>query len=275
MAANSYGLRYPKGGLRRQLGFIAGYFKTNLLINLEYRVAFISKALGMMLNDFIWLFYWWVFFTRFPQASGYGVREALTLWVILALSMGWSLAIFGNAIKLAYTISTGGLDYYLALPKNVLLHVLVSRMDVEAWGDLVFALFTFWLLYRPDPGYLLLLLVLGFFGGLVLMGFTVIAQSLAFFLGNSQNLSDQLCYALLTFSSYPSQLFRGVVKAALYTIIPAAFITYIPVELMREFHWELFVGLALFAFGFIGLTIAIFYAGLRRYESGNLFQMRS
>jgi ABC-2 type transport system permease protein len=275
MAANPYGLRYPQGGLKRHLGFIWHYFKTNLQIGLEYRAAFISKAFGMLLNDVIWLVYWWVFFTRFPQASGYGVREALTLWVFSAFSVGWSFAIFGNLVKLATVISSGGLDYYLALPKNVLLHVLISRMDIEAWGDLTFALFTFWLLYQPGPDYILLLLVLGFLSGLVFASFVLIAQSLAFFLGNTQSLSDQLCFALITFSNYPSHLFRGLVKAAVFTVIPAAFVSYVPVELLREFRWELFGLLALIACGFVGLAVGIFYLGLRRYESGNLFQMRS
>lgn len=275
MAANPFGLRYPQGGLKRQSGFVWHYFKTNLLINLEYRAAFISKAAGMFLNDLIWLGYWWVFFTRFPQASGYGVHEALALWVFTAFSVGGSLAICGNIIKLATIISSGGLDYYLALPKNVLLHVLISRMDIEAWGDLGFALVTFWLLYRPEPGYVVLLIVMGFLSSLVMGSFTLMAQSLAFFLGNSQALSDQLCFALITLSNYPSHLFRGAVKAALYTVIPAAFVSYIPVELMREFHWDLFGLFALVAFGFVGLAIGFFYLGLRRYESGNLFQMRS
>jgi ABC-2 type transport system permease protein len=275
MADNPFGLRYPQGGLRRGLVFIGVYFKANLRMRLEYRASFISKAAGMVLNDTMWVFFWWIFFTRFPQASGYGVREALTLWLIAALGIGWSLAVFGNATNLASLIARGELDFYLAVPKNVLLHVLISKMDVTAWGELTFAFGFFAVLYRPDPLLGLLLLGLGFLSGLVMVSFIVIAHSLAFFLGNSASLSEQITFALLTFSTYPSHLFRGVVKALLYTVIPAAFMTYIPAELMRSFQPELLAGLVLGTATIVAVATGIFYLGLRHYESGNLVQMRS
>jgi ABC-2 type transport system permease protein len=274
-ADTSVQLRYPRGGWLRQLAFLGHYLKTNLRISLEYRVAFISKVVGMLLNDLIWLFFWWTFFTRFPQASGYGVREALTLWLISSLGIGWSQAIFGNAIKIGNVVANGNLDYYLTVPKNVLFHLSISSMDVAAWGDLIFSLLAFLLLYQPEPGLILVVLAVSFFSGAVLISFVIIAQSLVFFLGNSEALANQIMFSLITFATYPGHLFRGIVKGILYTLIPAAFVCYIPVELIRQFDWRLFSLLALAAGMFVGLACSVFYVGLRRYESGNLLQMRN
>lgn len=268
-------LRRPKGGLLRQIGFLAIYVKTNLLINLEYRAAFFSKIFSMIFNDLIWMFFWWIFFTRFPQTAGYNVRDTLTLWVLAALAIGWSQVIFGNSARIGRLVAMGELDYYLAVPKNVLFHLCISYMDVMAFGDLVFALVAFGVLYRPDPLTFGLMLVLGFFGGLVLLSFTIIAQSLVFFLGNSQGLADQIMFSIITFSTYPEHLFKGVVRAVLYTLIPAAFVSYLPVTLLHQFSWPLFGLLVAVAVVFVALAFGVFYWGLRRYESGNLLQMRS
>lgn len=59
-----------------------------------------------------------------------------------------------------------------------------------------------------------------------------------------------------------------------YTL-PAALISTLPVDLVREFDWLGLLGLAGAAAIFMGLGVWTFHLGLRRYESGNLLSMRS
>lgn len=47
------------------------------------------------------------------------------------------------AQRLAGVITSGALDSYLTLPKNVLLHVLISATSASGWGDLAFGLVAF------------------------------------------------------------------------------------------------------------------------------------
>jgi ABC-2 type transport system permease protein len=64
------------------------------------------------------------------------------------------------------------------------------------------------------------------------------------------------------------------VKLLLYTLIPAAFVTYLPIQALRELsltHAALAVAGAL---GVLAVGVAVFSYGLRRYESGNLMEMR-
>jgi ABC-2 type transport system permease protein len=274
-AEQDFGLRKPKGGLWQTLKFIGLYGRVNISSNLEYRAAFISRLLGMLFNDVIWLVFWLIFYTKFAAASSYSARDTVGLFVIVALSVGLGLSVFGNATRFATTISQGGLDYYMTVPKNVLLHVLISRMDVEAIGDMAFGVAVFIILFQPDPVTLLILFGVTSLGAVVLVSFIVIANSLSFFLGQSETLSQQIFFGLVTFSHYPPNLFQGAVKAALYSIIPAAFLGYIPLELIVKFRWELFGLLALVAMLFAALATTIFYTGLRRYESGNLLTMRN
>src|SRR3712207_8501145 len=53
------------------------------------------------------------------------------------------------------------------------------------------------------------------------LSFGVLIVSTAFWAGNTEGLGLQLHNALITFSTYPMDLFSGVVKAALFTIVPA------------------------------------------------------
>jgi ABC-2 type transport system permease protein len=274
-AEPDFDLRKPTGGLWQTLKFIGLYGRVNLSSNLEYRAAFISRLAGMLFNDVIWLVFWLIFYTKFAAASSYSQRDTIGLFVIVALSVGLGLGVFGNATRFATTISQGGLDYFMTVPKNVLLHVLISRMDVEAIGDMAFGILAFIVLFQPDPVTLLILFGVTTLGAVVLVSFIVIANSLSFYLGQSETLSQQLFFGLVTFSHYPPNLFQGAVKALLYSLVPAAFLGYIPMELITKFRWELFGLLALVAMLFAILAMVVFYAGLRRYESGNLLTMRN
>ncbi len=80
--------------------------------------------------------------------------------------------------------------------------------------------------------------------------------------------------ALVSLSSYPTVIFHGIIKAVLFTLIPAGFLSYVPVQLLRAFSWPLLGGLVLFTVAITAAAIGVFQAGLRRYESGNLVLMR-
>ena len=53
------------------------------------------------------------------------------------------------------------------------------------------------------------------------------------------------------------------------TILPAAFVGAIPLDIVRRLDWTALLGLIGFAIGITLLSRLVFYAGLRRYESGS------
>jgi ABC-2 type transport system permease protein len=183
--------------------------------------------------------------------------------------------VFGNTPKLAAIIMNGGLDAYLGMPRNVLLHVCITASDPSAWGDIVFAVGAFVLLLHPDLLHFALFLFLSLLGALIFVSFLVILGSLAFFLGNTEGLSQQMLGALVTFSTYPMNIFNGVVRIFLFTIIPAGFISFVPMQLLQHFSWALFAGIISFTLLFVSIAVCIFQLGFRRYESGNLLGMQN
>ena len=87
-------------------------------------------------------------------------------------------------------------------------------------------------------------------------------------MGNAQNASQQVWGAMITFTLYPNSLFSGVSRMLLYTLIPAAFAGAIPVRIIQE-RDPLLLALLAAVIVIWGVATAVFYLGLRRYESGS------
>ena len=256
------------------LRFVGRYMVANLQGALEYRVSFVSQVAAMLINDLIWLIFWLAYFTSFPLVAGWGRSEIVTLWAVVAVAYGIGTTLCGGSFRLAGMIARGELDFFLALPKPALLHMLISRMDLTAPGDVIFGLLVYGLLLHPELPVIVLFVLFAITGAIIFVAFGVITQSLAFWLGNAEGLGQQFFNALLSFSTYPTVIFSGLVKALLFTVIPAGFIAYVPVQLLRSFSWTMLGGLLLFTAGIAVAAVLVFQAGLRRYESGNLVLMR-
>jgi ABC-2 type transport system permease protein len=256
------------------LSFVSAYLRVNLAAAMEYRASFITQCVGMMLNDAIMFVFWWLYFERFPAVRGWELRDVVMLWAVVATSFGLAVTLFGNSSRLATLIVQGQLDYYLALPRDVLLHVLVSRMSLPGWGDVAFGLAAFLLAGRLDPATIVLYSVLVGASMAVFLAFQVLAGSLAFFIGNAETAATQAQNTLVTLSLYPGSLFRGWTKLLLFTLLPAAFTAHVPVGLLRRFDPAGLAVLLGFACGSMALAVSVFRLGLRRYESGNLMTLR-
>ena len=269
-APSSDGAEPAKAGLFADVRLITAYARLNLQAAMEYRASFISQIFGMFLNDAIWLAFWWLYFTEFPVLGSWQREDVVVLWAVLATSFGVATGLFGNALSLSGVILRGDLDYYLVLPRDVLLHILVSRMSTSAWGDVAFGILVFIAFGGATPGRLALYMLSVLIVAVFFVSFFVIVNSLAFFIGSPQGLSEQLQMTLVHFASYPTTIFQGAARVVLFTLIPAGFISSVPVHVLRRFHPGFFAALVVATLVLTVAARAVFNWGLRRYESGNL-----
>ncbi len=250
------------------------YLRHNLMASMAYRGAFWLQVFGMLLNDVMLLFFWAMLFSRFPSLNGWGLRDIIALYGIVAMGFGAATVICGNSGRVAQIIASGDLDYYLALPADPLIHILVSRTSLPSWGDIAFGVVVYGMAAPHRWATLPLFLLLGGLSGVIFVAFSVIAGALAFWLGQSQNLAMQLRNALLTFGLYPVDIFPGAVRLLLYTLIPAAFVGSLPATMLTAFSWGKLLLLLTFTVVISLVARAVFYLGVRRYESGNLVTAR-
>ena len=256
------------------LRFIGAYAAANLQSALEYRTAFFVQIVTMAATDSLWLFFWWTYFHEFPLVHGWQSTDIVILWTVSACGFGISVGIFGNARQLSALIVKGGLDAYLSMPRYVLLHVCIAATDPTAWGDVIFGVVAFLVFLHPSIPQFALFLLLTLFVCCIFTAFTIVLGSFAFFLGNTEGLMQQMLGALISFSTYPMDIFQGGVRLLLFTVIPAGFISFIPLQLLHQFTWALLAALTGFTVLFTGIAVTTFHFGLRRYESGNLMGMQ-
>jgi ABC-2 type transport system permease protein len=250
------------------------YFRHNLMSAMAYRGAFFLQAFGMALNDAMLLFFWWVLFSRLPQLRGWDLAQVATLYSVAGVGFGWATIVCGNAFRVSQIITSGDLDYYLVLPADPLLHLLVSRMSLPAWGDMSFGILVFLVAAPGGWRSLPLFLLLSLAAGVVIISFCVLMGSLAFWIGSAQNLAAQATNALISFSLYPADIFPGLVRILLYVLLPAAFVGSVPARLLADFRWSRLAGLLSFAAAIAIAARFAFVRGLRRYESGSLVRVR-
>jgi len=192
---------------------------------------------------------------------------------VLASAFDIVSLLFGNAFTLSDIISKGRLDYYLSLPRPVLLHTISSRTIASGLGDFIYGFISYGLSGYFSWDGLARYVLATLLAATVFGAFLILTQSLAFWFGTMSNLSGLMLNAMLTFGIYPITLFDSYAKLILFTIIPAALMGAVPAEFIRAFSWQVLGELLLGAIGFLALAIFVFHKGLRRYESGSAIQI--
>jgi ABC-2 type transport system permease protein len=257
----------------KELKFLTSLWKTNLASAMEYRVAFITQSIGMILNDGIYFMVWVIFFDRFKEIRGWELGDMFIVFGVSASAFGLAGLLFGNAFNLSEIIVGGRLDYYLSLPRPTLLHVLASRVVPSGFGDFLYGFISYFLSghFSIDGfGRFLLAILLAM---VIYIAFLVIVQSFTFWLGTGGAFTNLAINAIITFALYPITLFDNTAKFLLFTIVPAAFVGAVPAGFVRGFSWILLGQMTLASIGFLSLALLLFRLGLRRYESGSAIQV--
>lgn len=257
----------------RELKFLLAVWKANLQSVMEYRVSFLTQVIGMMLNNFIYFAIWIIFFDRFRDVRGWGINDMYVTFGVLASSFGLVSLFFGNSFMLGDIINNGRLDYYLSLPRPVLLHAVSSRMISSGMGDFTYGFLSYAVSGQFSwdglPRFVLAVLL----AAVVFASFLILVNSVAFWAGIVSSFSSMMVNAIITFGIYPITLFDNYAKLILFTVVPAALMGAIPAEFITQFSWQSLAGLLFGATVFLGLAVTVFRLGLRRYESGSAIQI--
>ncbi len=258
--------------VKKFLSFVWYYFKVNMQSAMEYRVSFLTQTIFMFLNDVIWVIFWFIFFNKFPVINNWGFVDLMFMMIVITTSWGIVGIFFGNFRYIAEVIREGQLDFYLTLPKEELTHILVSKSKFDAFGDVLFGIILA-IIFIPLAKIPLLILLL-FISCIIILSFAIILGSLSFYMGSAVEASNQGLMGVLSIASYPFSAFQGYTKFILLTLIPAGFITGVPVELLRNFDLKWLLLMILCAIILFTLALIIFKKGVKRYESGNQIAVR-
>ena len=257
----------------KHIKFLFAIWQANLESVMEYRVSFLTQMFGMMLNNFIYFVIWMIFFDRFKEVRGWGINEMYITYGVIASSFGLVSVFFGNSFMLGDIINNGRLDYYLSLPRPVLLHAISSRMISSGMGDLTYGFLSYAISgqFTWDGLFRFILAIL--LAAVVFASFLILINSMAFWAGIVSSFTNMMVNAIITFGIYPITLFDNYAKLILFTVVPAALMGAIPADFIRSFTWQTLAQLLLGALIFLGMAITVFRLGLKRYESGSAIQV--
>jgi len=253
------------------LRFHRALFATNLKTALSNRASFWMNVSFMFLNDAIWFCIWFVFFARFPTIGGFALADMALLQGVLATAFGLGVVVAAGTRELARTIAEGDLDTFLLQPKSALAHVIASKTMASGLGDVAYGVALIATFAHVPATAWAWVPVAVLAGTVVFVSFGILMHSVAFWAGQFQALAKQAYEILITVTGYPDVLYGGIVRAALFTILPAGLLAWMPARLVRE---PSLANLGVVVGGAITLAtlaILVFRRGLRRYESGSRF----
>ena len=237
------------------------------------KVTFFTNIIFMILNNGCFLIQWIILYAIKDGIGGYSFRQVLLLWGLAAGTFGFSHFFFKDSYGLSSSINEGRLDNYLVQPKNVLLSLITSSVDISAIGDILYGYIMLFIYGFSIKTFLLFTLFM-VTGGFVLTAMAVIWGSLAFWFGKTEMIANTMNGLGTSFATYPDGIFKGVIKILFYTIIPIGIANYLPIKIITEFNiYYLFVVVSVTAI-FILLAFLIFYSGLKKYSSTNLMNVR-
>jgi len=237
------------------------------------KTTFLTNIIFMILNNASFIIQWVVLYSLKDNVGGYTFKQVMLLWAIAASTFGIAHFFFKKSFELSDMINTGKLDSFLVQPKNVLLSAITTDVDTSALGDILYG-FIMLFICGTTPLNILLFIIFSICGGFILVAISVILSSLSFWFNKTDVLSDTVNRLMTNFATYPDGIFKGVVKIMLFTLIPVGITSYIPVRLLTEFNFNLFLLIILVTIILIGLAFIIFNKGLKRYSSSNLMGSR-
>jgi len=254
----------------KTLSFSRALSATSFKASVSLRAAFVVEVVFMALNNLTFFVFWWVLMARVPSLRGWRIGDVQLLFGLVAISFGVVVTLAGGITHLGELIEEGGLDTLLTQPKPVLLYALGMRVKPSGFGDAMTGL-----VLVAASGRLSLRTVPALAAGVAASAVVVVACGIVFFgfafwLGRN-TIARQMWDLLITFSLYPEPLFGGALRLLLFTVLPAGFVGYLPVRIVREPDVFAAAVLLLGAAAYLVLAVATFQAGLRRYSSGSRF----
>ncbi len=242
---------------------------------MAYKVSFLVQVIFMIINNSFFLIFWSVIFSNTGENSGITFNNVLYLWSFSTIAYGVTYFFFGGVRKINDYIITGSLDSFLLQPKNILLNVLTSQCSFSAFGDILYGAVVGIVATSGDAFKIMLLIILGIFVSVFFISTEIILRSLSVWIGDTKTIANRYIEMLLiTFSTYPENIFKTGIKALLYTVIPVAYLAYLPANIVNEFNMYQLACVLIVGIIYLFLAIFVFYKALKNYESGNNMSMK-
>jgi ABC-2 type transport system permease protein len=265
-------MSHSSGGIAAEARLLRELWRMNLRALVADRGAFWTQAGFMAFNNLMFAATWVIFFSRFEEIGGFALRDVFQLQGMVSIAFGCFVVFCGGGRDLSRRIGDGALDVWLSQPRAVLVQAVGCRTQASGWGDMATGILLLaWGGGLATPQTALMAAIGVLTGWIAFTAIGVGYGALACWFADSDALMRQIFDFTLTFSLWPERIFGGWLRVVLYTVLPAGFVSYVPIAAVREASLPMALAGLGGAAGLLAVAAWILGRGLRRYESGSGF----
>lgn len=245
-------------------------FKTML----EYKGDFILLMITTIIGQISGLFFIYIIYQNVPTIAGWSFWEIIFICGSLYFSEGIISFLFEGTWLLNRLINYGELDRFLLRPVPIIVQVLSMKMNFDGLGKIILSIVIMsralmHISVQWNIGKIMMLVVFVVSASVIRVCLNIVANSSSFWLRGSKNSLPHMVYTVWEFGKYPITIFSGAIQFALLTILPYAFMGFLPAAYL--FDKPIYGTAALItpaiAILWMMISTAVFKLGLNRYES--------
>lgn len=257
----------------KELSFALYAIKKNIQSSAELRTSFLMNIVGMTINNTAFIIIWVFFVKSVGVIHGWTAADIIGLLGFSSLSYGVVHSIASGIGLTAEYVSSGSFDRFMVSPKNLLIRIATSRFSASAIGDIVFGLVclgVYSFLIHISIVQIILMVFLVVVSTMVFLAALIAVMSASFLFTDAHAVTSSLFELFLTPTLFHGGSFQGATRFIFTFFIPSLIAGALPVEIVRDVSLEKLVIVSVVAIVWFLLSLKLFTAGVKKYESSNL-----
>ena len=209
--------------------FVIQYVKTTM----QSKTDFFIGLSGFLISQAAGLAFLYLVFEQIPSMQEWTLEQMLFIYGYAQLPRGIDHLLTDNIWMVGWQmVIKGTFDKYILRPMNIFFQIVCEKVQFDALGEILVGLV---LVGRAvakgtvqvTPLKLLVFIVSVTAGAVIYTSVKLILASIAFWLKDSSAIMTT-AYEVADFAKYPIEIYAKPIQAVLMTILPFAFVAYIP-----------------------------------------------
>lgn len=250
--------------------FVVQYLKTTM----QSKVDFFIGLGGFLLSQGAGIAFLYLVFEQIPSMKDWSFEQILFIYGFAQIPRGLDHLLTDNLWMVSWQmVIRGTFDKYMLRPMNVFFQIVCEKVQMDALGELLVGIVLVVQAVKRGTVTVTPLKVLFFFvsivaGAVIYTSVKLFFAAVAFWVKDSSPFLTT-AYEMADFAKYPIEIYSKPIRIVLMTVLPFAFVAYIPSTffLVDANVWTTIGAECVIAVIFWLISYGLFQRGLTKYES--------
>ncbi|MDM5337692.1 ABC-2 family transporter protein [Fictibacillus enclensis] len=257
--------------MKLYIKLVSASIRSRMQYKMNFVFSMVSYGIVMMI-DFLMLA---AILNRFNEVKGWNLYEVGILYGISSVSLSLYRTVAPEIHEFEKYMIEGEFDSLLIRPVSPLVLLLSKNLDLSRIGGalqgmIIIALSLYHVSHTHSITLLLIYLpVILVCGWVISFSLALVTATIAFWTQRIKDFQTFTLYAPFNAANYPMNIYPGWLKFIFFTVIPVAFINYVPMLFLLNKSGNIYYLLlpVLVALLFFYLALAFWNFGIRFYHS--------